>query len=353
MFNVTFDSANKLQWPNPHIDFILASNLFLGLYKTRPESKPFLIHKNKFEFDCLEHAHNLPDLAKDLRSVFKVGKFGSSREKTNHSMVSFLNACLPAIFIVIVRRYTNPVLKRYIESVPVRQAFEGFLKYRHQYTIEYIRKPLGGTWIPQRLTIKDIIGSFIQGITASRLLLDRRCIVLIDYMTNITELCYSSGLRCWWVPLFTIADDISRWAGPVPKEELESPTIDGLLGTVFPRLISDTLIVSQDGETISSDTHYEWPLISMSDEERRKYIGIPHNRKVKQQLKKWGYVPAHKWRKTDFHMLFDRLLAHQSIEILSERYDRDPATIKRRTANLAKILRINIPKAPHKKHRHN
>jgi len=151
MKEFTFESANKLQWTNPHIDFVVASRLFLSSYNTRPESETFLNQKFQFEYDCLEQAPSIPELSYSLRKTLRISDFGASRDITNKSMALFLAACLPAAIIVAIQGYTNPVFKKYVESQPVINAFEGILEYRHRYFIEYMRKPLGGVLLTTSL----------------------------------------------------------------------------------------------------------------------------------------------------------------------------------------------------------
>jgi hypothetical protein len=348
--NITFDSANHLQWTNNHLDFVVGTGLFLHSISSRIEAQKFFEKKAQISSACLEQAPNLPDFANELRKIIKPEELGTSRLMSNKIMAGFFVACLPAILIFLIKRRSNPILREYLESNPVKSAFEGFIKYRETYLREYTKNELGGTWTPKTPNILSRIPWYFKGLVASKLILDNRVITLIKYLKDVTELSYNSHLDFWWFPTFTVVDDILGWVGDVPKTQLKTPTVDGLLGPVFPRLITDTFAEPENG-VISDDRHYEYLLISMSKEERALVLGENHNRKIVKRLKKWGYVPAQKWKEMDFNMFIDRKLNLKSVERIAENYERDIATVVRRTGSLGQILKIQLPRAPYRKHR--
>ena len=64
-------------------------------------------------------------------------------------------------------------------------------------------------------------------------------------------------------------------------------------------------------------------------------------------------VRPKKWESEDFNMLFDRLYLKKRIEDIANQYSYTESAVQRRTARLTNILQLNLPKAPHKKHRRN
>jgi hypothetical protein len=342
MLDITIKTANNLQWTNPQIDFAIGISLCLDTFILRPESTAFRKKKSEYEIDCNNDIRDLPEFTTYLRKRFQIRDFGNSRDATSRLVSMFITACIPAALVLAITKRNNPSFKQFSNSIPVKQAFRGLSEYQQRYRIEYMRKPLGGVWIPEQLTIKEQFEALFRGLVNSGVLFDKRLEALLDYLRNITELCYNSGLPTWWAPMYLVTRDIVHWVGPVPTQELGIPTLDGMLGIVFPRQIAVPHIELPSKELIGNDVHYEWLLISMSEAQAKEYLGINTQKRCHQLLKKWGYVPAHKWHKMDFDMFFDRALARNSVEIIAERYDRD--------RSLSRIIHLPLPVAPYKKH---
>lgn len=74
---------------------------------------------------------------------------------------------------------------------------------------------------------------------------------------ELTDLCYASGLECWWAPELLLVHDKAQWVEPIPGERLIHPTPDGLLGTMFPRFLQDTLRTSDKNIPWSDESFNE------------------------------------------------------------------------------------------------
>ncbi len=150
-----------------------------------------------------------------------------------------------------------------------------------------------------------------------------------------------------------MVNDRIQWSGPVPKEDLGKATIDGILGPTFPGYVQNILKIVRATETDSEKMLYEWSLISMPGDEARRDLGLNNTHIINAHMLKWGYRRPKTWEPDDFNMFFDRLFLRMRIEDVATKYNYTESAVQRRTARLAKLLRLNLPKAPHKKHRRN
>jgi len=353
----TIEDANRLPWSNELLDYVMAIRLLLGTYERRPEASCFWAKKHKLESEYLAASVDITKWTSRLRSAFDIREFGASREATNKVLSNFqMMLIVPGSIAagIWMIKGLNTILINARDTF-MQQSIRSRSEFIRYYRNKYLRDSLGGAWKPRfgwhLFSPKLVAKAFV----ATKTLISYPVVPLLNYQRELTKLCFTSGLKCWWAPEFLLANDRARLLEPIPKEELAEPTPDGLLGTMFPRTIQDILIPSEGG-VLSDRTLNEWSLIAMTGKETTRDLGPNHSRTVNEQKKKWGYRPNRTWRQRDFDMLFDRLYLKLSVEDISTRYgvrkqsECDPATVKRSTEYLGKLLGLKLPRAPYKKH---
>ena len=358
MWDYSFEKANRLDWSNEHLDSVIAMRLLLLVYDTRPEADDFRQRRIELNTKCLDDVDDIPGLAKELREAFPVGPYGRSREETNKTLSEFMGNLLSTVNQEILSQLgsTNSDTSKIdfsnidlsiVQDPIMRDTIQKFLVFIKQYAKDY--ENVGGEWMPDVHTINNTVKHANNSSLKNNLFSDPRILRLISYREDLIRLYYEYGLKCWLAPDYYFIDELARWGGSVPVEELASPTLDGVLGPLFRREITDTLKAQPGEATLSDDSYKEWLLLAMSRQEMRRDFGIAHSQKIHEQMEDWNYHHNNKWEQSDFDMLFDRIYLNLSIEKIAENYDCEVSTVQRRTSYLANLLQLELPRAPYTK----
>lgn len=364
MQSFTCEDANKIYWSNDLIDEAIAMRLLLNTYEQRPETSQFWKKKQEFETVYLSQCGNNDELESKIRSAFDVSNMGTSRETTSqlYSTMQLMmiipglliaGTCLTRNFAAIIRNATNSNM---------RDAIFGRQEYIYRYKNIYLKKALGGTWKPHfgKYLFSPILIKKVFNIT--KVLVSYPFTPLLDYQRKLTDLCYNSGLKCWWAPEIIITLYRSKSSYSIPEDRIRNLTPDGLLGPMFPRSMRDTLHTSDRSRPWSDEFFKEWELFNKSKRETSLEFGSNHRESIEEIRKTWGYWPNREWKQRDFDMLFDRIYLKLSLKEIAAKYPWEDSlgktslhksTVQRITSGLSQILGIPLPRAAYRKRSQN
>jgi len=353
MYDPDFDSSNKLTWSNEFLDFILSSNLLLKIYSDRPEADVFRQEIFELYDSFKDQAKQIPSLIVELMKNFPMNRFGASREASIETLNDFIHALLPFGIASGLRMISNPLVQDIIRDDQFRDVFLGLGEFVRIYRDDYARKRLGGTWLPEKSNIFKSCLQTIKGIRASKVMAHQVVIPLLQYLSDVIHICYNSGLKCWWAPLFLFNKEASKITGHIAAPELVMPTADGLFGFIFPRKINKNARDTEEKKPFIEKVYDEITLITTPNDEIRIRQGDFSEAEC-EKLKDWGYYYNHRKRERDFNMLFDKLYLGLSNTEIASRYpwedDEVKATlhkntVQRITSKLSDLLWIELPRA--------
>jgi hypothetical protein len=240
----------------------------------------------------------------------------------------------------------------------IRDAYWDRLVFYNRYQNEFLKKSLGGTWKPHfraRLLSPKLL---TQALFCTKVLIEYPIVPILEYQRELTNLCYNSGLKCWWAPDLILVNDKTQWFKKPPENIQSQATPDGLLGPMFVRSVGDTLKTSDKKYPWSHETINEWLIFNMSGKETAHDFGSKHSETLEEIKKSWGYKTNREWRQRDFDMLFDRIFLKLPIKEIAKKYPFEDSvgkiilhetSVQRTTQSLAKLLHLPLPKAVHKK----
>lgn len=266
-------------------------------------------------------------------------------------MTRFFMTLIPAAFMAaFLFQDTSDSAITFNDDPLVKEVFKNFYEFLPRFENEFINQKLGGIWMPSigPEGLKTTINLQNTALPISETF-RKYAGPFLQYLQRTMHLSYDNGLKCWWAPLIILCDDLTSLVGPIPKEELSSPTLDGMLGPMFRRSLKDNLQVQPEAKTLSDDVYYEWLLFIMNRKEMRRDFGIRHSQKIHEQMESWGYNHGKKWEQRDFNMLFDRIHEGSSLEKIAESHEIDTSTVQRNTEDLANILGLKLPRGSSRK----
>jgi hypothetical protein len=360
-----FEEANRLDWSNEYLDFIIASKLLIVVFEERGESLSFRNQRFELRKEFQNKAGDIKTLTEMFRKAFPFGSFGSSREQSDNSMKSVLNMIVPASITAAQLTLSLGWAKSIINDPQISDFYNSYADFLQRYQF-YVSQGLGGTWnSPNTLSSHKKFHNpqkyrlaFLESHNVSKsynVLLDSRVGKCFEYLRDLVHLFYDSGLKTWWAPFIQFQTDLVTWSEDIGINSTPPPTLDGVLGPVFRRLFFTTSNES-DGTNkfeISVNNYHEYLLLSMTRQNMRLKMGSDYEPKAHEKMETWGYKHGNKWNRADFNMLFDRLYLKNRIEDIATKYDTNDSSVQRRTARLADILDLPLTKAAHKEHRHN
>ena len=346
MFNITVDSANTRTWSSDYLDLVEGTVILLGEYEMRLESEEYRREHDRIAASASANMRRLSRQLAPMRAKLRRRGLGLSREETGVALSLFsLETFMYGINTVLdLAENEDPELVSWHEderaaawyskqsSLNLPGDLNSLMQMsrRDRRLVERFRRRFG-----KKLRRKIAIG-------------DRHDLVgCLTYLRGMINLCWDNGLRSAYAPSFLVLDDLTGWSDRSEIEAGRKPTADGILGPLFPAHV--TVPVASDGEKASQpSTHRfpEWLLLAMSLRELRTVTGAAFQGEFHRRIHDFGYRHGHKWKVSDFNMLFDLLYLKRSVLQVAGNRNEDLSLVQRRTNQLRKTLHLEPPRSP-------
>ena len=345
--HVTFETANKRAWSNPHLDLLEGTQLLIEVYRSRPEAAAFVRRIDDAQAVAEPLAAHFGAWAAPYQRTLVERGFGRDRRRTAQSLGGLLDGLLPEVIRLAsdAVRAGHPAALAWIAD-PAAMAW---LSKLGQLTAA--DGPMGGrltiglSWrLRARLFLLRVAAKlpWPRWQPAAPLQPDSAVVGTIAFVRDVVDACWDAGLKSALAPIAVILPVLSAWgSGNLGAKAAGQATLDGLLGPLFLRQITTAVKPGPGG----TKRYPEWRLIGMGLPALRQEIGTGHYRAVKQRIEAFGYHDRHRWDEDDFHMLFDRLYLRRSVVAIADRHGLSPEAAQDRTAKLARLLGLDLPRA--------
>ncbi len=320
--------------------------LLLGEYEMRPESEEYRREHDRIAESASANMRRLSRQLAPMRAKLLRRGLGASREETRValSLFSFETFMYGINTVLDLAENEDPELVSWREDERVAAWYSKQsslnlpgdlnslmqMSRRDRRLVERLRRGFG----------KKLRREIATG--------DRHDLVgCLTYLRGMINLCWDNGLRSAYAPSFLVLGDLTGWSDRSEIEAGRKVTADGILGPLFPAHL--TVTVASDGENASQpSTHRfpEWLLLAMSLRELRTATGAAFQGEFRRRMHEFGYRHGHKWKVSDFHMLFDRLYLKRSVLQVAGNRNEDPSLVQRRTNQLRKTLHLEPPRSP-------
>ncbi|APV44775.1 hypothetical protein Dform_01453 [Dehalogenimonas formicexedens] len=346
MDHLTFENANKLEWSNDLLDFVIAMSLLQELFEERPEALVFRSSRIELRQEYLPVFTEIYEKTSTLRRSLRMNMFGVSRGRSTRIFSNVVAVASPVDIydLAVSSAPYMPEAEEFCKDKDVIDVFEKFEEFREKYNERYSQKALGSILPLKRLS--DSVNDSLVPEVRNRFyeIVQPHVESILRYLRKSIHLHYRAGLKCWWAPLFQINLDMVEASRPFANVKRPRATIDGVLGTLFSgqikRLYSDSSVPRE-----KKRVYREYFLASMRRQDTREKLGADDYKNFCETMSQWGYRRSMHWDRATFDCLFDRIFLGDSVIAAAQREGIGESAAQENTARIAKILSITLPRS--------